>query len=84
MRNSSVALMVDGIDRMMQISAVINMPQAFVGEERNWYRGLAVMNGKVVPVVNPECFLNKGEMAVLEAKSRAHSASLPAKGVASA
>lgn len=84
MRNSSVALMVDGIDRMMQISAVINMPLAFAGEEKHWYRGLAVMDGKVVPVVNPECFLNKGEMAVLEAKARAHSAAVAAKGVASA
>jgi chemotaxis signal transduction protein len=84
MRNSSVALMVDGIDRMMQISAVINMPHAFAGDERTWYRGLAVMDGKVVPVINPDCFLNKGEMAVLEAKARAHSASVSAKGVASA
>jgi chemotaxis signal transduction protein len=85
MRNSSVALLVDGIDRMMQISAVITMPNAFGGEERNWYRGLAVMDGKVVPVINPESFLNKGEIAVLEAKARAQSASVgTAKGAASA
>src|SRR5947209_9666718 len=45
MRNSPVALVVDGIDRMMQIAAVIEMPQAFTGEERNWYRGLALMDG---------------------------------------
>jgi chemotaxis signal transduction protein len=85
MRNSSVALMVDEIDRMMQISAVITMPNAFGGDERNWYRGLAVMDGKVVPVINPESFLNKGEIAVLEAKARAQSASVgTAKGAASA
>ncbi|MCU1310292.1 MAG: hypothetical protein JWO20_1417 [Candidatus Angelobacter sp.] len=85
MRNSSVALMVDGIDRMMQISAVITIPNAFGGEERNWYRGLAVMDGKVVPVINPESFLSKGEIAVLEAKSRAQSASVgTTKGAASA
>jgi len=85
MRNFPVALMVDGIDRMMQISAVISMPQAFTGEERNWYRGLAVMDGKVVPVINPESFLTKGEIAVLEAKAKAQPvASSPAKGAVSA
>jgi chemotaxis signal transduction protein len=85
MRNSSVALAVDGIDRMMQISAVITIPNAFIGEERNWYRGLAVMDGKVVPVINPDSFLSKGEIAVLEAKARAQAASVPGtKGVASA
>ena len=68
--DSLVALMVDGIDRMMQISAVITMPHAFSGEERKWYRGLAVMEGKVVPVINPDSFLSKGEIAVLEAKAK--------------
>jgi chemotaxis signal transduction protein len=85
MRNFPVAVMVDGIDRMMQISAVISMPHAFTGEERNWYRGLAVMDNKVVPVINPESFLTKGEIAVLQAKTKAQPvAASAAKGVASA
>jgi chemotaxis signal transduction protein len=86
MRNSSVALMVDGIDRMMQISAVITMPHAFNGEEREWYRGLAIMDGRVVPVINPESFLNKGEIAVLEAKAKTQAAAPvgAAKGAVSA
>ncbi|MCU1284370.1 MAG: hypothetical protein JWO13_720 [Acidobacteriales bacterium] len=85
MRNSSVALMVDGIDRMMQITAVITMPHAFSGEERTWYRGLAIMDDKIVPVINPDSFLNAGEIAVLEAKVKAQTApAVSAKGAASA
>lgn len=66
-RNSLCALLVDSIDRMTQIATVFAMPKAFQGEECNWYRGLAVMEGCVVPVVNPDAVLSKGEVAVLQA-----------------
>lgn len=67
LRGSSAALQVEGIDRMTQISTVVEIPLAFAGQERAWYRGLALLGDQVVPLVAPEAFLNKGEQAVLQA-----------------
>ena len=67
LRASSAALQVESIDRMTQISTVVALPQAFSGQERLWYRGLALLGDQVVPLVSPEAFLNKGEQAVLQA-----------------
>ncbi|HUS20311.1 MAG TPA: chemotaxis protein CheW [Terriglobales bacterium] len=64
-RNSSAAIQVENIDRMTQISTVVELPAAFSGHERVWYRGLALLGELVVPLVAPEAFLNKGEQAVL-------------------
>lgn len=67
LRGSSAAIQVENIDRMMQISTVVELPLAFSGQERTWYRGFALLNDQVVPLVSPEAFLNKGEQAVLQA-----------------
>ncbi len=67
LRNTSAAIQVEKIDRMTQISTVVALPAAFRGQERVWYRGLAVVGEQVVPLVAPEAFLNKGEQAVLQA-----------------
>ncbi len=67
LRGSPTAVLVDSADRMMDISALHALPRAFTQEERAWYRGLAVVNGEVVPVVNPGSFLSKGEQEVLRA-----------------
>lgn len=67
LNGSPTAVLVDSTDRMMDISALHALPRAFTQEERAWYRGLAVVNGKVVPVVNPGSFLSKGEQEVLRA-----------------
>lgn len=67
LRNSNTAVLVDSTDRIMEISALHGLPRAFTHEERGWYRGLAVVNGAVVPVVNHHAFLNKAEMEVLRA-----------------
>jgi chemotaxis signal transduction protein len=66
LRQGSAAVLVDSTDRMTEISVLHALPQAFSGEERNWYRGLAVVNGDVVPVVNQAAFLSKGETLVLK------------------
>jgi chemotaxis signal transduction protein len=66
LRQTAAAIQVDSTDRMMEISVLHALPQAFRGDERNWYRGLAVMDGDVVPVVNHDAFLSKAEMAVLK------------------
>jgi chemotaxis signal transduction protein len=67
LRSSSTAVLVDATDRIMQISALHALPRAFTHEERGWYRGLAVVNGAVVPVVNHHAFLNKAELEILRA-----------------
>jgi hypothetical protein len=55
------------MDRIMEISALHALPRAFTNEERGWYRGLAVVNGAVVPVVNHNAFLSRAEMEILRA-----------------
>lgn len=67
LRHTATALLVDSTDRMMEISVLHSLPLAFHGEERSWYRGLAILNGETVPVVNPAAFLSRGEVAVLRA-----------------
>jgi hypothetical protein len=49
----------------MEITVLHALPAAFTHEERIWYRGLAIVNGAVVPVVNQGAFLSRGELAVL-------------------
>jgi chemotaxis signal transduction protein len=66
LRQGPAAVLVDSTDRMTEISVLHALPQAFSGEERNWYRGLAVVNGDVVPVVNQAAFLSKGEALALK------------------
>ncbi len=61
-----VALKVDGIVRMTEIGRVLPLPHAFHGEERNWYRGLALLDETVVPVVNPSALLSHYDMTALE------------------
>ena len=78
-RGPGAALLVDGIERMAQIASIVELPKAYRGQEREWYRGLAVLDGLVVPVLKPESVLNKGEIAVLQAELR--SAPLEKKAV---
>jgi hypothetical protein len=68
MRAVKAAVLVDGIDRMAQIATMHSLPHAFTGEERQWYRGLAIVNGRVVPIVREESFLTRGEVAALAAQ----------------
>ena len=65
LRNTSTAVLVDATDRMTDISILHALPRAFTREERTWYRGLAVVGGEVVPVVNPNAFLNKAEQEIV-------------------
>lgn len=67
LRHTAAALLVDSTDRIVEISVLHALPLAFTGEERRWYRGLAIVNGETVPVVNPSAFLSRGEVAVLRA-----------------
>ncbi len=67
LRNVPTGVLVDSTDRIMEISALHALPPAFTHEERGWYRGLAVVNGQVVPVVNHSAFLNRAELETLRA-----------------
>jgi chemotaxis signal transduction protein len=66
LRRHAVAVLVDRIDLMAEISAIYVLPRAFTGEERQWYRGVALIPSapgeqRLVPVVNPDAFLTKVE-----------------------
>ena len=67
LRNVPTGVLVDSTDRIMEISSLHALPRAFTHEERGWYRGLAVVNGAVVPVVNHNAFLNRAELEILRA-----------------
>jgi hypothetical protein len=60
-------VLVDSTDRIVEISALHALPTAFTHEERGWYRGLAVVNGLVVPIVNHNAFLNRPELEIVRA-----------------
>jgi hypothetical protein len=45
---------------------LLALPISFRGEERAWYRGLTVLDRKVLPVANPLGFLTAGELQRLE------------------
>ncbi len=65
LRQMPVALAIESVDRIAEISALYALPRVFRGEERQWYRGLALVEGRVVPVVNPTSFLSPAELAEL-------------------
>lgn len=67
LRGSSVAVAVDSIDRIAEISAIHPLPHAFIGEERGWYRGVALIQDAVIPVVNAEAFLSAGDLKLVQA-----------------
>lgn len=64
MRSRQIGVLVDSIDRMTELTQMLPLPNAFTGSERKWYRGLAVHNGKVVPVVSGEAFLSAAEQVI--------------------
>ena len=67
LRRGRAALLVDSIEKMTSITRLQALPQAFCRDERNWYRGLAVMEEGVVPVLSPEGLLSGEELATLDA-----------------
>ena len=67
LRHSCVAVLVDQIDRIETISRLMVIPPSFSGQERVWYRGLTLIDDNVVPVLNPDGFLTRDELAQLGA-----------------
>jgi chemotaxis signal transduction protein len=81
LRQFRVAFLVDSVDRIAEIPAVYSLPMAFSGEERAWYQGLAYIEDRVVPVVQPGGFLTRAEFEHLD---RLAPRAARAEGVASA
>jgi chemotaxis signal transduction protein len=79
---SAVAVKVDGIERMTEIVRLLPVPKAFQGEEQKWYAGLAVIDDKVIPVVNPAGFLSEHEVHALEESEGRMRTSEPAEATA--
>ena len=61
LRASRVAVLVGCVDRMQEITVVHSLPRAFHGHERRWYSGLVPLHDAIVPLVNPESFLNEAK-----------------------
>lgn len=66
LRHFRVAVLVDSVERICEIPAVYPLPLAFSGEERNWYRGLAYVEDRVTPVINPAGFLSREQLDHLD------------------
>ena len=83
LRNSRAAVLVDAVERMIEFPSLQALPRAFCGEERIWYRGLALLDDQVVPLVNPAAFLSDAELEIVVAARPAASraAALDDRGV---
>jgi chemotaxis signal transduction protein len=66
LRKSRVALLLDGIEKMTTMTRLQAMPAAFCNEERDWYRGLTVLDQNVLPVLNPAGLLSAEELCQLD------------------
>jgi chemotaxis signal transduction protein len=71
LRQIRAAVLVDSIERMAEIPNVYALPQGFQGDERQWYRGLAYLEDRVIPIINPTGFLTAEEFGRLDIASRA-------------
>ena len=80
LRDAPAAVLIDCIEEMAEISTLHALPRAFCGAERQWYRGLAVLGERVVPVVHSGGFLSSQELSLLEA-ARPDDSSLASSGI---
>lgn len=78
LRNAPVAVLVDRIEEMAEMRVLLALPQSFLGEERTWYRGLTVLERRVLPVANPLGFLTARELQQLEEQNPGLLQSAPA------
>jgi chemotaxis signal transduction protein len=51
-----VAVGIERIENVTELHEMVALPRAFHGPERRWYRGLALVEGKILPVVNAAAF----------------------------
>jgi hypothetical protein len=85
LRDCETALLVDGIVRGGEGCSIVRLAWALCGEGWSWYRGLWLVNGIVIPVVNTASWLSKAEVVRLRADLKTHAVmAAKAKGAASA
>jgi chemotaxis signal transduction protein len=82
LRQIRAAVLVDSIERMAEIPRVYALPEGFRGDERRWYRGLAYLEDRVIPVINPAGFLTPEEFDSLDRASKAAVARIEMEGAA--
>jgi chemotaxis signal transduction protein len=51
-----VAVVIERIEGVTELREMVALPRAFHGPERRWYRGLALLEGRILPVVNAAVF----------------------------
>jgi chemotaxis signal transduction protein len=66
LRGLRAAVLVDRIEEMVEMRLLFELPHSFTGLERKWYRGLTVLSGRVLPVVDPRGFLSSEDLDLLE------------------
>jgi len=71
LRGVRCGLLVDRIERMDALSQIYALPQAFQGDERRWYLGLALFEDGVVPMLNPRGLLTAEQIEKLDARAAA-------------
>ena len=81
LRGTPVAVLVDRIQEMAEMKVLLELPQSFRGEERAWYRGLTVLDRRVLPVVNPAGFLSGDELGRLDDHNKKMKDGLAAPGL---
>lgn len=69
---TQTAILVDRIEEMAEMRTIVGLPRSFHGEERVWYRGLTILEGKVVPVVDQKGFLTTDELRMLDQSAVEH------------
>jgi len=52
LRGLDVGIAVDEVEKMTVVREVLPLPAIFRGREREWYTGLLVLEGLVVPLLN--------------------------------
>jgi len=64
-----VAVGIERIENVTELHEIVALPRAFHGPERRWYRGLALLEGKIVPVVNGVIFAEAASVIAAQAAS---------------
>lgn len=72
LRCGNIAVRVDRVDRLVEIAEVRPLPMMFRGMERSWYRGLALIDGEVTPVIDPMAFLRQARPAPAATEGAPH------------
>jgi chemotaxis signal transduction protein len=64
LRGVDVGLAVGTVERMATARKLYALPSAFAGKEQEWYTGLLVFDGEVVPLVDGISFAFQSKVAV--------------------